>query len=75
MVSRRDLLRAAAATGLTMVVYSLWASSRRVCFDSPCYLPENVIYFLFDEAWVIGLGVFPLAFLTMWAWRRGADKP
>ena len=75
IMSRRDLISAVAATCLAMVVYSLWASSRRVCFDSPCYLTESVIYFLFEEAWVIGLGVFPIALLTMWAWRRGTGKP
>ncbi|MET1112441.1 MAG: hypothetical protein ABWX67_13040 [Allosphingosinicella sp.] len=73
-MTRKDLGVAAGLTALTMLLYSLYASDRRICFDSPCGTIENVVHFLFDEAWLIGLFAFPLSLLALWAWHRATGR-
>ena len=67
---KRAVLQALGVTVAVMLLYCLYAASRQVCFDSPCYLPDQIIYFLLDEAWVIGLCVFPIIFLLMLGWQH-----
>ena len=64
----RVFLQALGLTFGAMLLYSLYASSRQVCFDSPCFLPDQIIYFLFDEAWIIGLFAFPVSLLAIIGW-------
>jgi len=73
-MSRKDLLAAAVLTFAAMLLYCLYASDRRVCFPTPCGTIENVIHFMGDEGWFVGLLAFPLSLLAVWAWNRSTGR-
>lgn len=74
-MSRRDVLVAAAPTFAAMLLYGLYASERRVCFDSPCGTTGNIVHFMVDEAWLIALLAFPLSLLAVRARHRPTGRP
>ena len=67
---RRSLLLSLAITFAAMLLYSLHAASRAACHDSPCRTPERVLYFMQDEAWIVGLAALPLSLLIVAAWHH-----
>ncbi len=71
----KDLVDACFTTIGVMFVFALWRSSQAICHDSPCNTIERVIYFLFDEAWVVGIGALPVSILVIWAWHRATGRP
>lgn len=73
-MNRKDVLAAALATFAAMLLYCLYASGRRVCHPDPCGTTDNIIHFMFDEAWFIGLLVFPVALLAVWLWNRSTGR-
>ncbi|HYG46955.1 MAG TPA: hypothetical protein VD846_03340 [Allosphingosinicella sp.] len=73
-MKRKDILIAAVAAFAAMLLYCLYASDRRICFDAPCGTIENVIHFMSEEGWVIGLSVFPVALLAVWTWNRATGR-
>lgn len=73
-MNRKDILVAAVLTFAVMLLYSLYASDRRMCHDTTCGTIENVIHFMFDEAWMIGLFALPISLVAVWVWNRSTGR-
>jgi len=73
-MTRKDFLVALGATFAAMLLYSLYASQFRVCHDSVCGTTGNVIHFMVDEAWLIGLFALPASLAAVWAWHRATGR-